>query len=267
MQRPKSAQLDALFSTVEQMRQAEQALKDLKARAAAEAQALATILDKKARIEAAIYAYWFVPEVNASDIAMGATGRTHPGRLLKLAGPVSVGVPCDRCGEDLPIRSRNQMKDVLDRKEGGPRWPEGYRLLCVGCEDKLHEERRQENDQAYRSRQARQRELSALPYQDYLRTPDWLEVRGRHLWYRLDAEGPDLDCEVCRSQESLGIYHRTLEGLGGSDDLVLLCGGCFHVLKEGQRIAGDPGMGNRISTTEARELAADYRTDRGFQVE
>jgi hypothetical protein len=264
VQRPKSAQLDALFSTVEQMRQTEQALKDLKARAAVEAQALATIPDKKTRVEVAIYAYWFAPEVNASDIAMGATGRTHPGRLLKLAGPVSIGVPCDRCGEDLPIRSRNQMKDVLDRMGGGPCWPEGYRLLCIGCEDKLHEERRQESDGAYDAQQARQRELSALPYQTYLRTPDWLEIRNRHLWYRLETEGPDLDCEVCRSQENLGVFHRTLEGLGRSDDLVLLCGGCLRALEGGQRMAGDPDEGNWITAAEARDLAEAYRANSGF---
>ncbi len=201
---------------------------------------------------------------SASDIATGATGRTHPA-LLKLAGVAAVGPPCDRCGENIPIHSRNQMKDFLDRQGGSPRYLEGHYFLCIGCENTLYEERRQESDEAYRAQQARQRELSALPYQDYLRTPDWLEVRDQYLWYRLENAGPDLDCEVCRSQVNLGVYHRTLDGLGGSDDLVLLCSNCVQALEGGQRMAGDPGDGNRITASDAKDLAEAYRADRGFE--
>ena len=76
MQRPENPQLDAIFATVERIREAEASLRALKARVAAEAHTLAEISDKRARVEAALYAYWYAPEVNASDISFGATGRS-----------------------------------------------------------------------------------------------------------------------------------------------------------------------------------------------
>lgn len=120
IKRPEVAQLDAIFATVAKIHRAEARLAALKEQVAQEARALAEIPDKRLRIEAGFYAYWFAPEVPATDIAVGATGRPHPARLMKLAGAVSIGIPCDRCQEDLPIRSRSQMKDILALSGGGP---------------------------------------------------------------------------------------------------------------------------------------------------
>lgn len=138
--RPDAPQLDAVLGTVAEIRHMEGELVALRERLAREARALAEISDKRLRIEAGFYAYWFAPEAHAKDIALGATGRPHPGKLLKLAGAVSVGVPCDRCGDDLPIRSRNHMKEVL--QEAGKERSSSfrYRLVCVPCQNALQEE-------------------------------------------------------------------------------------------------------------------------------
>ena len=137
IRRPEAPQLDAIFATVEKIHRAEKRLAGLREQVAQEARALAEIPDKSLRIEAGFYAYWFAPEVPATDIAMGATGRSHPGRLLKLAGPVSVGIPCDRCGEDLPVRSRSHMKEVLEQARSGPASRLRYRLICIPCQNAL----------------------------------------------------------------------------------------------------------------------------------
>ena len=161
--RPKVAQLDALLATVAKIHRAEARLSALKEQAAGEARALAEITDKKLRIEAGFYAYWFAPEVSATDIALGATGRRHPAKLMKLAGAVSIGIPCSRCEEDLPIRSRNQMKEVLDRARRADPWPGAYRFLCVGCQNALDEERLLERMAECDAHDVRQRELAASP--------------------------------------------------------------------------------------------------------
>jgi hypothetical protein len=121
MERPESSELDAIFATAAEIRATEARLKELKVQGSAQAQALANIADKKVRLAAAIYAYWYAPEINASDLSFGATGKAHPSALLKLVGPVSVGVPCERCGQDMPITSRANMKAVLDGVQNGPR--------------------------------------------------------------------------------------------------------------------------------------------------
>ena len=141
IKRPKVAQLDAMFATVAKIQRAEARLAALKEQVAQEARAFAEIPDKRLRIEAGFYAYWFAPEVPATDIALGATGRPHPAKLMKLAGSVTVGIPCDRCQEDLPIRSRSQMKQVLELAKGTPSSIGDYRLLCIPCQIALDEER------------------------------------------------------------------------------------------------------------------------------
>lgn len=260
MRRPDHPQLDAIFSTVDEIRLGEERLSHLKARVATEAQALSQIADKQARIEAAIYAYWYAPEVNASDIAFGATGRTHPGRLIKMGGPVSLGVPCDRCTEDLPIRSRAQMKETLDRLRGPVRWPEGYRVLCLLCEEAIHEQRRTSSDQLHVEQQRRRRELAAMRYDEYLKTADWREIRDRYLWSRA-YEHQDLACETCTSTEERGVYHKTTEGLGGQDDLVLLCSTCRDALLAAGRLTGPPGDGNRLANHHVVQLLAARRAE------
>lgn len=133
IKRPEAPQLDAILATAEKINRAEKRLAVLRKKVAQEARALAEIPDKRLRIEAGFYAYWFAPDVPSKDIALGATGRPHPGKLIKLAGPVSIGVPCDRCGEDMPIRSRSQMKEVLEQARSGPSSLLRYRLVCIPC--------------------------------------------------------------------------------------------------------------------------------------
>ncbi|MGA0606576.1 hypothetical protein ACO2Q0_11290 [Phenylobacterium sp. VNQ135] len=260
MERPNSPQLDTLLATVEELRLQEARLAELKALVATQAQALSQIANKASRIEAAIYAYWYAPEVHASDLALGATGRAHPGRLLKAAGPVSVGVPCDRCGEDLPIRSRNEMKETQERLRSSPRWAEGYRVLCLGCEEAVLDARRLASDRQDKARAARCQVLAALPYADYLRTPEWRDAMAQHLWFRAH-EFQNLGCEACGSEEERGVYHKSLDDLGHADDVVLLCATCRGALAGAGKLAGEPGPQNRLKDADAERILAERFAD------
>lgn len=245
IKRPEAPQLDAIFATMEKVYRAEKRLAALREQVAQEARALAEIPDKRLRIEAGFYAYWFAPEVPAIDIAMGATGRPHPGKLLKLAGPVSVGVPCDRCGEDLPIGSRSHMKDVLEQARTEPSSLLRYRLVCIPCQNALQEQPLNELMAESDASDARQRELAALSYAEYLQTPEFEEARNLHLWW-LAERMHALECETCSADSSLGVYHKSAGEEGGFRDPILLCISCRDALVAGGKLGGSPCKGNLL---------------------
>jgi hypothetical protein len=245
IKRPEVAQLDAIFATVAEIHRAEARLADLKKQVAQEARALAEIPDKRLRIEAGFYAYWFAPEVAAKDIALGATGRPHPARLMKLAGAVSIGVPCDRCKEDLPIRSRSQMNEILELSSGGP-WPSGHhRLLCIPCQNALDEERWRERGAELDAHDLRQAELATMSYAEYLKTPEFQEARDLHLWWLADGSHT-LECETCNGESSLGVYHKAPGDEAIYGDVILLCATCRDALVAAGKLIPPPPEGNLI---------------------
>ena len=70
--------------------------------------------------------------------------------------------------------------------------------------------------------------LKAMPYQDYLRTPEWYRRRAVVLKFAANR------CQVCYSDKgALQVHHRTYERLGQEllSDTILLCESChalFH---------------------------------------
>lgn len=257
MERPESSELDAIFATAAEIRATEARLKELKVQGSAQAQALANIPDKKIRLAAAIYAYWYAPEINASDLSFGATGKAHPSALLKLVGPVSVGVPCERCGQDMPITSRANMKAVLDGVQSGPRWAEGYSVICAPCQEAVMAARDVEREREEKARAKRSRELAAMPYPAYLETEEWRTQRDHYLWFLLESHQSDLGCETCGAGGDRGIFHKSLDHLGFGDEIIVLCDPCASALLGAGKLAGPPGEGNRLrASTESRILAA-----------
>lgn len=258
MERPESNELDDLLASVDEFRKAEATLQELKQKIARKAHGLAAIADKKSRIAAGAYAYWYAPEVNAKDIAFGITGQLQPYTLLKLAGPVSAGIPCDRCHEDLPIRSRAQMKGTLDRIRDNHPSSEGYRVLCPPCEEAVREERLQAYLQETERQRAWQRELERMPYRQYLETPDWQNALYSHLWHCVYLAHA-LECETCDAGDGLGVYHKSAEDIGRSDDLVLLCTVCRDALIAAGKLAGEPCELNLVTKTLARQILQAHR--------
>jgi 5-methylcytosine-specific restriction endonuclease McrA len=67
-------------------------------------------------------------------------------------------------------------------------------------------------------------QLRTMPYQDYLQTPEWQEKRGYALELALHR------CQMCNSEKSLQVHHRTYERRGHEDleDLTVLCKPCHE---------------------------------------
>jgi hypothetical protein len=75
----------------------------------------------------------------------------------------------------------------------------------------------------------RGRELAAMPYQDYLQTPEWQERRKAAL------RQAGSRCQVCNRSRTLHVHHRTYERRGTEmpADLTVLCDEC-HALFHGK---------------------------------
>jgi hypothetical protein len=107
---------------------------------------MASELRSEERIEAARYLYWFT-EISAQDIAKGLLGMDitvwRIDNFLERIGTTTIDVTCDRCQQPMECRSRQQMleitRDVTRRR--GPRYAEGYRVLCAPCWDVVQQER------------------------------------------------------------------------------------------------------------------------------
>lgn len=82
--------------------------------------------------------------------------------------------------------------------------------------------------------EAREQALLAMPYDEYLRSPEWAEQRRRA---RLRAGDR---CQGCDSPQHLEVHHRTYERLGQEEpgDLTVLCAACHtavHLVADGRR--------------------------------
>ena len=70
-------------------------------------------------------------------------------------------------------------------------------------------------------------ELRIMPYEEYLKTPEWQHKR------ELALERDEYHCRVCNCHENLHVHHRTYERRGSENlhDLTTLCNDChehFH---------------------------------------
>jgi len=74
--------------------------------------------------------------------------------------------------------------------------------------------------------------LSALPYQEYLQTPEWKEMRATAL------ERAGRRCQLCKATDDLQVHHRDyadvpLESLA---DLTVLCDACHGIFHANRRL-------------------------------
>ncbi len=75
-------------------------------------------------------------------------------------------------------------------------------------------------------------ELRALPYKEYLRTPEWKRKRMGAI-LRADRR-----CQVCNSPEQLTVHHRSYKRLGDepASDLICLCRQCHDLFSRHGRL-------------------------------
>ncbi len=82
-------------------------------------------------------------------------------------------------------------------------------------------------------RDARIQELRAMPYGDYLQTPEWQETR------RLALLRATFRCQTCNKSKELNVHHRTYERLGRErqGDIIVLCDGCHELFHKNGKLA------------------------------
>jgi HNH endonuclease len=77
---------------------------------------------------------------------------------------------------------------------------------------------------------ARQTHLQAMPYKEYLKTPEWRETR------RAAYRRADYRCQICNASETqLNAHHRSYENRardGEESDLIVLCATCHKRVHE-----------------------------------
>ncbi len=102
-------------------------------------------------------------------------------------------------------------------------------------EREVQYQRGKEDKQAQvEKKRARIQELRAMPYRDYLLTPDWQKKR----LYALKRAGGR--CQVCNHlNKRLDVHHRTYERLGDEHytDLLVLCHSCHGTFHKNGKLA------------------------------
>lgn len=89
--------------------------------------------------------------------------------------------------------------------------------------------------------QSRMRQLQEMPYEEYLKTSEWNEMRKRIL------ERDGYRCRVCNTDEALHVHHRTYARRGHEDtnDLTTLCQVCHEDFHAKPRVADHIGTPER----------------------
>lgn len=213
--------IDLLAGPLAALEQAEAALYEAKQRLEEEEErvyiARRVLANAATEPELAHYVYWQMPEVHAEWL-VAPLGVWCVHALLDAIGPLhETGIPCNACCQDILAASRTALAR-LDQE---------HEPLCGGCQARRAAARESEWTRHIAAREARVIELRALPYGDYLRTPEWGQTRKgalRRARYR---------CQACNTSDPLDVHHRTYERLGAerNDDLIALCRGChslFH---------------------------------------
>jgi 5-methylcytosine-specific restriction endonuclease McrA len=92
---------------------------------------------------------------------------------------------------------------------------------------------RKSKQQIMEDKKAKIKTLRALPYADYLKTPEWAKTRDatlRRARYR---------CQLCNTNRHLNVHHRSYESLGDENwnDLIVLCQECHKTFHDNRKLA------------------------------
>lgn len=103
-----------------------------------------------------------------------------------------------------------------------------FRLSVLEEEDPQEEEPETSGPRArkeYSVSPARLRQLRAMPYSEYLQTPEWQKKRIKALRFA------QFRCQVCNSSSNLDTHHRSYKDLGQEplSDITVLCNDCHRI--------------------------------------
>ncbi len=192
-----------------------------------------------ARTETARYLYWMVQDIPSASIAE-AFFNTTVYNLRRLVGIAEGDIPCDRCKQPAPFRSRTHLKESIDairkwKASREARYAEGYVILCDTCWDEVKIEREEDDKQYQNTIKMRLLELKSMSYVDYLQSPEWQDRKEDHL------EITGNQCQVCNcADQSIDVHHKTNDRRGEEyfEDLLALCDSCRNLLHSQGKLAG-----------------------------
>lgn len=147
--------------------------------------------------------------------------------LLEIAGswrhPILI---CGECKQPITVTSRTKRASLLTYRRG--RLPP---RVCKNC----IESRQSQWGRELRTREIRLQILRAMPYREYLQTPEWRLRRNDALRRARFA------CQICSSQDRLQVHHRTYarRGQERNADIIVLCASCHTVFHETRDLAAN----------------------------
>ncbi len=208
-------------------------------------------------------AYW---ETDALVADIGARFGISANQIARNAGPAFLkDIACRECGSPLIDKSRSDaIKRVCDLQSSyGNSKRKTEAMTCDQCLRQSRERRKIEQWGKYRADRptidaaamiARRNELTSMPYDQYLRTPEWKEKRSGAL------KRAGYACQVCSSNEKLHVHHRTYLRRGSEldADLTVLCEKCHSLFHEKSKLAGIVPK-PKVSKSNKRKLSKKQR--------
>lgn len=178
------------------------------------------------RQHVADYLYWNVWDINITTVGEFILRNDVKNNTSSLVSNVMIDVPCGSCGAlfSFVCTSRNDLKSTLVQLKRIESKKRHNHFRCVKC-------REFESDRfamKAHNRALRARELKTMPYNEYLKTPEWQLRRKNHL------RSAGYKCQLCNNGDTvLDVHHRTYENRGDEHyrDLIVLCRDChskFH---------------------------------------
>jgi hypothetical protein len=229
------------YEVLAQIDIAQRRLADIKDRLPDALRPAAATLTAEQRIALFAEFYWRATDLASEPVLLGL-GYTSVGSVLPAIPPGRTGVPCLGCGADLKARSRSHRAEICkaaneetEQRARNRHWL-NRALYCDRCYDRANKARDrawdQEQVERQRAWQQRQRALRAMPFAEYLRTPEWRETRSDAL------ERAGFRCQLCaeKDRSTLDVYHNSYARIGNEApaDLIVLCRPCYatngHVL-------------------------------------
>ena len=164
--------------------------------------------------------YWNFPEIKVLTLAK-IKNTSQPKFLKNEIDPLPL-LKCSACGYITAAISRDDISHIKQSHEKGS-------LRCPSC-DPLPEF---DYGKVFEDNKKRLTELQKMPYQEYLKTPEWNETRKAHL------KRSGYKCQLCNKGNAvLNVHHRTYERKGSewARDLIALCEDCHKIFHENRKL-------------------------------
>ncbi|MDF1599690.1 hypothetical protein PZ895_07860 [Mesorhizobium sp. YIM 152430] len=199
--------------------------------------------------------YW-CSDIPAAEIIDAYAPDLHPNQIASLAGAAFSPFVCEECDSAVIVASRTKAQELFSqerRRARRPgRWDRWSRLLCSDCRQARRDREIAPLLREQHSRQRRETELRTMPYQEYLRTPEWAARRKDAL------RRARFHCQTCAGGGQLHVHHRTYvrRGAEHSSDLIVLCADChdlFH--KHGKLANGGRAFASKVENATRRTPA------------